>query len=382
MAAAAELAQDLVAYWACRGPFSDVQRVLASLVDVTPPESLPRARLLWVAAAMAMTQNDYETCAALSQESLRVGRLVKDAEVIGWSMTYLGIARWYAGELAEATKLSQDTLALARSMQLSRLELRALYLLASLWLASGELDRALEVGGQALQASTARGELRIRTYLLNALARASWQRGEQQRAEALAREGASCAYALDDRSGLALLLETLARIAADRAAYERAAILLGSAHSAREAAALIQPEPYRPQHEQSVALATRGLGQTAFKAAFQRGRVMTISEGVAFAVGDKPPPKSAPSARPRSYAVLTRRQLDIARLVAEDLSNKQIAARLFLSERTVETHITNILNKLGLNSRIQLGRWLAEQTESAAAELRNQEGRGRLRAQP
>jgi DNA-binding NarL/FixJ family response regulator len=51
--------------------------------------------------------------------------------------------------------------------------------------------------------------------------------------------------------------------------------------------------------------------------------------------------------------VLTRRQLQIARLIADDLTNRQIAARLFLSERTVETHITNILNKLGLNSGIQ-----------------------------
>jgi len=363
--AAAELAQDLVAYWACRGPSSDVQRVLASLVNMTPPESLPRAQLLWVAAAMATTQNDYGACAALSQESLRIGRLVKDAEVVGWSMTYLATARWFAGDLAEATKLSQDTLALARSMQLSRLELRAQYLLVSLSLTSGELDHVHTVGGQALQISKARGELRIRSYLLNALAQASWQRGEQQRAEALAREGASCAHALDYRSGLALLVETLAWIAADQAAYERAAILLGSAHSAREASAHLQSEPHRPQHERSVALATRGLGQTAFDAAFQRGRVMTIGEGVAFAVEDKLPPKPAPAARPRSYAVLTRRQLDIARLVAEDLSNKQIAARLFLSERTVETHITNILNKLGLNSRVQLSRWVTDMIQPA-----------------
>ena len=94
-------------------------------------------------------------------------------------------------------------------------------------------------------------------------------------------------------------------------------------------------------------------------AAFARGRAITISEGAAFAVegGQRPkPPHPAVTERPLG---LTRRELEIARLVVADLTNKQIAARLFVSQRTVETHITNILNKLGLNSRTQISRWTA-----------------------
>ena len=248
-------------------------------------------------------------------------------------------------------------------MQLSRLELGALNLLTEVSLASGELDRVLEIGAQALDISKARGELWIRSLLLNAMSRASWQQGERQRAEALAGEGASCSHALDDRQGLALLLETLAWMAAEQAAHERAAMLLGFAQHALEADARIMIEPYRPQHERSVELVTDGLGQGRFEAAFRRGLAMTIDEGVAFAIDDKEPPRPAAPVKPGPRAVLTRRQLDIARLVADDLSNGQIAARLFLSERTVETHITNIFNKLGLHSRVQLSRWVADTTE-------------------
>jgi non-specific serine/threonine protein kinase len=248
-------------------------------------------------------------------------------------------------------------------MQLPQLELAALNVLAYVSMARGELDRVVEFGGQGLAASKARGELWLRALFLNVMAQASWQQGGRQRAQALGQEGVSCSHALDDRVGLGILLETLAWMAARQAAHERAAVLLGFAQRVREMSTLTLVEPFRPQHAQSVAAATESLGQTAFDAAFERGRAMTIDEGAAFAVEGKPPPKPAPAAKPAPHALLTGRQLDIARLVAADLSNKQIAARLFLSERTVETHITNILNKLGLNSRTQISRWMADLNE-------------------
>jgi non-specific serine/threonine protein kinase len=59
--------------------------------------------------------------------------------------------------------------------------------------------------------------------------------------------------------------------------------------------------------------------------------------------------------------LLSKRELEIAELVAQGLSNKEIATRVFLSERTIETHVSNILDKLGVNSRVEISTWVAQE---------------------
>jgi predicted ATPase/DNA-binding CsgD family transcriptional regulator len=353
IAAGAELAQHLYAFWAARGSVGDVRRVLAGLAEAAPEDSVPRARLLWVASSLAISQNDHHAAAELAAESLRIGMLRKDVDSVGWSRVYLAISRWFAGDLAEAITHTESALSLATVMDLPQVELGALNLLAYMSLAEGELDRAVEFGDRGLEQSRARGELWARGKLLNIMAQASWQQGERQRAQVLAQESASCSHALDDRIGLVIVLETLAWMAAEQGEPERAAVILGFGLQVQEANALPLPEPFRPQHGRSAAVAAKGLGKARFDAAFSRGQAMTMDDGVAFAVAGQQVPKSAPRARPEPgvpRAPLTGRQLEIARLIADDLTNRQIAERLFLSERTVETHITNMLNKLGLNS--------------------------------
>ena len=359
VAAASELAQDLLPYWVSRGPFGDVRRVLISLAELAPEDSVSRGRLLWVAAIMASSVNDYDACAALSEESLRIGTAARDAEVVGWALTISAMPLLRGGDLTSAKERLESGLTLARLMHLDLVEMSGLSTLSPVLIAAGEIDRAIEVAERDGALSEAHGDSWHRGYQLDYLARASWLRGDREKAEALAREAVVCKRAVDDRLGLTMALETLASMAADRGAHERAAILLGSAQRVCDETSLTLIELHRQQHEHSVSTIIRGIGQKGFDAAYVRGRAMTIGEGVAFALDDRPTPKLAPPVKSASNTELTPRQLEIARLIAEDLTNRQIADRLFLSERTVETHITNMLNKLGLNSRVQLSRWVA-----------------------
>ena len=108
--------------------------------------------------------------------------------------------------------------------------------------------------------------------------------------------------------------------------------------------------------------AARGaLGEEAFSRAVERGRSMSLQEVVAYAVDERPQAaKPRASARPEPRTPLTRRELEIARLITEGLTSQPDGEQaLHLSERTVTTHVTNMLNRLGLNSRIQLARWVA-----------------------
>jgi predicted ATPase/DNA-binding CsgD family transcriptional regulator len=365
VAAASELAQHLLPYWASRGPFGDVRRVLTSLAELAQEDSVPRARLLCVAAAMATSQNDYEACAAYSAESLRIGTAARDVEVVCWALLRSSVSRVRHGDLTGAIQDAESALSLARLMHVDHVELLAHATVSSAVIAAGEIDRAIELGERGVALSEERGESWCRGFQLNYLATAYWMRGSREKAEALAHEAVLCKHAVDDRNGLTMVLETLASMAAERGTHERAAILLGVAQRVRDLSSITLIELYRQQHERSVSTIIRGIGQRALDAAYARGRAMTIDEGVAFAVEDKPAPKPAPPVKSASDTVLSRRQLEIARLIADDLTNRQIADRLFLSERTVETHITNILNKLGLNSRVQLSRWIAELPETS-----------------
>ncbi len=363
-----EICRHLYAYWLCRHVLSDPRRVVESLIEQTPPESLARAQGLWVAATLAVMQNDYEAAGRMLAESLRLGRTLRDDDVVAWSLIYLSILDWAGQRTAEALSLVESGLALARALDNRQAMMGALNHLLVVRSSMGEIDdRVLEIGAEAQAISEAAGEQWVRAMLLDELGQVRWLRGETETAITLTQQALTHITALDDHTQLPIALDNLASMEAERGAALRAATLLGCAEGIREAVGAPVFEPYRAQHERTESLARESLGEAAFTAAIEHGRTMTIDEAVAYAVDDTHQRKPAPPAKADSRTTLTRREMEIARLIAEGLTSQQISTRLFISERTVTTHVTNMLNKLGLSSRIQLASWVAGDREQAGS---------------
>jgi predicted ATPase/DNA-binding CsgD family transcriptional regulator len=356
----ADLAQHLLAYWSSRGQFGDLRRMLTSLATLAAEDSAARAHYLRAAAVMANSQNDVEARESLARESLGAATASGDPEAIALSLAWLSIPLAMSGNLTESVELAESSLALARTLGSWPSQAVATAALCNILPMAGQSERALELGEEGVGISQARGELWARGYMLGATSQVHWRAGDRQLAEVQARAGAATKHVIDDRSGLQLLLETLAWMSAEGGVHERAAMLLGSAEHVRKATGLGIPDAQRPQHERSMSLALEGLGQRPYDLAYERGLTMAIDDVVAFAVEDRrPSPAVAATVKPKNEARLTKRELEIARLIAQDMTSRDIASKLFISERTVEAHVTNMLNKLGLNSRIELARWLA-----------------------
>jgi predicted ATPase/DNA-binding CsgD family transcriptional regulator len=355
----AELAQHLLAYWSSRGQFGDLRRMLTSLALLTPEDSASRAHYVRAAAVMANSQNDVDARESLARESLRVATASNDSDAIALSLAWLAIPLAMAGNLTEAVELAESSLALALTLASWPTQAVATAALCNILPMAGQSERAIELGDEGVGISQQRGELWARGYMLGAISQVHWRMGERQLAEAEARAGAATKHAIDDRSGLQLLLQNLAWMAAEGGAHQRAAIILGSAEHLRQASRIEVPAAQSQQHNRSIALALEGLGQRPYDEAYQRGLAMTVDDGVAYAVEDRVPSPSTSGGKVEAGIRLTKREMEIARLIAQEMTSREIAAKLFISERTVEAHVTNMLNKLGLNSRIELARWLA-----------------------
>jgi predicted ATPase/DNA-binding CsgD family transcriptional regulator len=353
-----DIVASLTNYWFSRGPLRDVRRYLESLLPATAPNTYWHARCLAGVALFADALDDAVTAETMGTEALRIAGQLGDTELVGWACGSLLFAAFVQSKRDGVAAWSNAMLGASRATGSESMMAVALHYTSLNALGQDDVNEAIEVGEAAVKLCRDAGEYFTRGLVLNTLAEARRRKGELTQAEALGREGIAAKHMLDDRRGIATLVETLAWIASDARDNARAAMLLGCAQSLRDSMAIPILTPWVPQHNARAEITKERLGETGFRKAFVQGIAMSVAEVVDYALGQTPVKPAAAATAAKPSTVLSRRELEIARLIAEGLTNKEVAARLFISIRTVETHVTNMLNKLGLSSRTQLARWV------------------------
>jgi DNA-binding CsgD family transcriptional regulator len=185
-------------------------------------------------------------------------------------------------------------------------------------------------------------------------------------AEGFLKEALVLSRELGDWASGAYCLEGFAGLAGAKAQGGRAARLWGAAEALRKTIGAPLSSEGRLYFERNMVAARAQLGEAAWEAAFAQGMAMKLEEAVEYALSEDEPSMIASRTPEQTSATahpsaLTRREREVAKLVARGLTNRQIAEELVLSERTVENHVRNILKKLKLSSRSEVAAWVEAQ---------------------
>lgn len=357
-AQALEMVTSLEPYWLATGRLGEARHWLARAGAIPGADVGLRARALAMAALAALLQGEPETGRALQGEAEAL--LVADSVVPplgGRVLLGSGVETLVSRGPGEALVPLEQAVGAARAAGDRALESWVLLAMALCRGLDGDVDGA----GSALRACMAltetAGELQVRCYASAASAALALLRDDPDAAADLARTALVMATELGDRLGTALILEVLAATAAGRRQAERAATLLGAAHT-RWGTLGVDPDavPYlsacRRRSEARIGTDLRGGGG---EAAFRRGAALSEEQVVALGLE-----QTLVEEAPEEHAALTRRELEVSRLVGAGLSNKAIAEQLGISQRTVESHVDHVLRKLGFGSRTQVAAWVAE----------------------
>jgi DNA-binding CsgD family transcriptional regulator len=230
-----------------------------------------------------------------------------------------------------------------------------LYPRAEAALARGDLAVAHRFADEAV--STTRGwhlASAQRTRARVALAQRDFEQAERDAYAALA-----CVADLRAYLGVADTIECVARLAVQAESHAEAARLLGAAEAMRLRGRLVRFKAYDADYENAVTTLRNALSDEDFDSAWAEGAALSTDEAIAYAQRGRGARK-----RPSSgWTSLTPTELDVVRLVSDGLGNKDIAARLFISHRTVQTHLTHVYTKLGMASRVQLAQEAARRDQ-------------------
>jgi non-specific serine/threonine protein kinase len=362
------LATALWTFWVVHDHVPEGRRWLDELLTRAPDDEGTRLRALVVLGDLAERQGDYAGAVSRTEEALALARRAGDHGTEAAALRGLGNLAIAQGEVA-LHGLGDADLAdaeFARAETFLRQGLDLARGLADEWGAAktaqglaitvgfrGDASGAIAYLDDAIAAFRRLGDQRQLSVVLWNLGGSLLNAGELARARSSYIESMALARRLGYRWHESLCLDGLALVASASGEHARTARLLGEAEVLREATGA----PLRPlvqSHHDQIVVATRAaLGEADFAAAWAAGAGADLDELFAEVPAGAPAEPDAPAEPPAPVALhgLTARELDVVRLLAEGLSDKEIATTLFVSRRTAANHVAAILRKLGAPSR-------------------------------
>jgi serine/threonine-protein kinase PknK len=350
----------LLEYVVIHGLFRQGRRWCDRMLAGGEGGSAARALALRSACWWAALQGDIASARPLLEEGQALAsRLGDETEVLLTQAA--GTVALYAGDVEAAELLLTEAIrGLSASGEAAEVA-HCWMLLAIVNAIVNDADRALASHRACLAITEPAGETWLRSWSLWAAGLATWENGDHRSAQLLLKESLRLEQLMAERLGIGASLEALAWIEA-ATDPERAAVLMGAAQNEwdRIETSIHTMPGLDARQEASVAAARASIGDEAFDRAWSRGRSLDQASATAFGLEETR--RSASIARSTARDVLTRRERQIAELIREGLSNKEIADRLVISRRTAEAHVEHILTKLGFTSRTQVAAWVADQS--------------------
>ncbi len=327
------------------------------LRQVGEPGKVADALFAW--AEQVSSLGEYARGQALFEEALALFLQAGNELWVGVTLVHSASWLWFTlGDLATMRQQFQEGQALITKVGDRAWSAECLWIAALLALSEGEPVRASGLAQESLSIYREMGDPWYSAWSLHLLGRIETQRGEMPAARTYYQQSLALNQQVGEKWMTPFNLEGLAGVVATQGALRWAAQLWGAAEALREAIDVPRLPVDRRGYEQAVATVRAQLGEEAFAIAWQEGRKMSPEQALA-ASGElsSSPTTASPPTYPNG---LTAREVEVLCVVAQGLTNEQVAERLVISPRTVDTHLTSIYGKIGVTSRVAATRYAIE----------------------
>ena len=367
-------------FWYVRAQLREGMRwVDRALAASEGTSSLARARVMDIAGALAVHRCDYEQAKAYVTRGIALARKQQSTHFVAWGLLSLGRLALYGGDYEQADHHLAESLALFGTEGDEIGVASALLYQGITACHQGDYERTGALLDQCRPKLQEAGDTIALARALHGLGTAARQQQDLLAAQGHFEEMLRLAMEQGARLEIAQGLEALAGLAAVQGHVQPAVQLFAVADRLLETIGTSLPVGLLLGHDQDMHATRAALGPEPFAQAWAAAREITLDQAVALALSL---PRAgaqqitALQAEKKRYGGLTRRERQVAALVAQGNSNAQIAEELVIAVRTVETHMTHILDKLGFGSRSNVAAWaiaqgLARPPETLAEKMRS-----------